>query len=147
MEEAVLANGGDVDIRKAVVIVIGDGDAQAVHFDRKARALRHIGKGAVAVVPVKLHGGALALVARPVATIDEKDIEPSVVIVIEKRAARSHGFGQEFRAISAAVVVDPDRSFPIALPTHFLEFNRRWMHRTNKISRLVSALHGRRSRA
>src|SRR6185312_3472475 len=37
VEQPALADRGDIDIRKTVVIVIGDGDAEAVYFQRKAR--------------------------------------------------------------------------------------------------------------
>ena len=64
LEQAVLPDGGDQDIGKAVVVVVADGHAHAVHFDGKSGALGDVGEGAVAVVAVEPHGGALRACGR-----------------------------------------------------------------------------------
>ena len=64
LEEAILADGGDQQVREAVVVVVADGHAHAVHFHREAGALGDVGEGAVAIVAIEPHGGALAAVIR-----------------------------------------------------------------------------------
>ena len=106
LKQPVLPHRRDIDIGKAIVIVVGDRNAQPVHLNGKPGALSHIGKRAVAIVPIKLHRAALPLVTRPVAAVHQQNVEPAVIIVIEKGAARPHGFGQKLRPVSAAVVVE-----------------------------------------
>ena len=48
-EQPVLADAGDEDVRKAVIVVVADGDAHAVHLDIEAGAARHVSE-----VPLRL---------------------------------------------------------------------------------------------
>ena len=86
-KEAVLADAGDENVRKAVVVVIADGDAHAVHFNVETGAMGDVGESAVAIVAIEAQCGALALVLRPVHAVDQQDVQPAVRVVIEKRAA------------------------------------------------------------
>ena len=61
LKQPVLADGGDEDVGKAVVVVIGDGHAHAVHLDGQAGALRHVGEGAVAIVAIEPQRAARAV--------------------------------------------------------------------------------------
>ena len=106
MEEAVLADGSDQEVGEAVVVIVADGDAHAVHFHREAGHFGDVGESAVAIVPVQPHGGALAAVAGPVHAIDQQDVEPAVAIVIEEGAPGAHGFGEVLGAERAAVVAE-----------------------------------------
>ena len=108
LEEAVLPDRGDQQVGKAVVVVVADGHAHAVHFHRQAGALGDVGEGAVAVVAVEPHGGALAAMAGPVHAVDQQNIQPAIGIVIEEGAARAHGFRQILGAECAAVVAELD---------------------------------------
>ena len=108
LKQAVLADGGDQNIGEAVVVVVGDGHAHAVHFDRQAGWRVTSREGAVAVVAVELQGAALALVAGPIHAVDQQNVQPAVAVVIQKGAAGAHGFGQILRAESAAVVAEVD---------------------------------------
>ena len=92
LEQAVLADAGDENVGEAVVVVIADGHAHAVHFDIKPGAARDVREGAVAIVAIEAQRGALALVPWPVHAVDQQDVLPAVAIVIEKRAARSRAF-------------------------------------------------------
>src|ERR1035437_8768628 len=107
-EEAVLADGGDQEVREAIVVVVADGHTHAVHFHRQAGALGDVGEGAVTVVAVEPHGGALAAPTGPVHAVDQQNVEPAIGIVIEEGAAGAHGLGQVLGAECAAVVVELD---------------------------------------
>ena len=65
LKQAILAHGGDEDIGKAIVIVIRNGHAHAVHFHRQPGALGDIGEGAVAIVAIQAQRGPPSLMARP----------------------------------------------------------------------------------
>ena len=49
-----------------------------------------------------------AFVAGPVHAVDQQDVLPAVVIVIEERAAGAESFGEEFAAVGAGIVVEVD---------------------------------------
>ena len=53
VEQAVAFERGDVDVVAAVVVVVGDGHAHAVHFDVEAAAARDVGERAVVVVAIE----------------------------------------------------------------------------------------------
>ena len=108
LKEAVLPHAGDQDIGEAVVVVIADRHAHAVHLHLQPGVLGHVGERAVAIVAIELQGAALALVARPIHAVHQQDVLPAVAIVIQKRAARPHGFGQILGAEGAAVVPEID---------------------------------------
>ena len=86
-KEAVLADAGDENVGKAVVVVIADGDAHAVHFNVETGAMGDVGEGAVAIIAIEAECGALAFVPRPVHAIDQQDVLPAVGVVIEERAS------------------------------------------------------------
>ena len=55
--------------------------------------MRDIQKGAVALVAVEAHGGLwLLALPRPLATVDQQNIEPAIPIIIKKSSASAHGF-------------------------------------------------------
>ncbi len=56
VEQAVLADAGDENVGKAVVVVVADGDAHAVHFEVEASALGDVGEGSVAIVAIEAQG-------------------------------------------------------------------------------------------
>ena len=53
VEQAVAFERGDVDVVAAVVVVIGDGHAHAVHLDVEAAAGGDVGERAVVVVAIE----------------------------------------------------------------------------------------------
>ena len=60
------------------------------------------------VVVIELQDGLGTGVSRPVFAVDEQDVGPAVVVVINERAARAHGFRQIFLAEGAVVVGEMD---------------------------------------
>src|SRR5271163_749960 len=106
------ADGGDVDIFVSVVVVVGDSATHSVHFDGQASLARNVGEGAVVVVVVergeRVAGLFPGLLPRPVHGVDQQNVLPSVVVVVEKADAAAHGFGKIFFAEGAAVVFEVD---------------------------------------
>src|SRR5579872_591046 len=106
--ENVPAVTGDVQIRIAIVVVVADRDAHAVVAIARISQtclLRYISEGTVSIlavesipiariVTVKIfrlpHG------ASYVATIDDKNIEQAIVVVVQERDAAGHGLDEIF---------------------------------------------------
>ena len=107
VKQVVAFERGDVDVVAAVVIVIGDGHAHAVHLDVEAAARGDVGERAVVVVAIERRER-LAAARRPVLAVDEQDVGPAVAIGIEERAARAQRFRQVFLAGAPAVVREVD---------------------------------------
>src|SRR5262249_561533 len=60
------------------------------------------------IVAVKAERRAAALVGRPIAAVDQQDVEPAVAIVVEKGAPGAQRFGQILRAECSAVMPEAD---------------------------------------
>src|SRR5438445_4087675 len=103
-----LPERGDEEIIETVVVVIADRDAESEHGDRESGFTSCICKRSVVIVVIELQRGSTARVAGPVLTIQEEDIRPAVVVVINKGATRAHGFRQIFFPESAVVVSEVD---------------------------------------
>src|SRR5947208_2135158 len=101
-KEPALADASDEDVGEAIVVVIADGHAHSVELDIEARAARYVGECAVAIVAVKPKSGTLSFVAWPVHSVDQKDVLPAVVVVVEECAARAQGLCAQLAAIRAA---------------------------------------------
>ena len=106
VKETALANRGNENIGEAVVIVIGDGNAHTVDFDVETGGTSDVGEGAIAVVTVQVGSGPGALMAGPVHAVHQQNIEPAIVIVIEKSAAGSKSFGKIPGTERAVVVTE-----------------------------------------
>ena len=84
----------DKDIRPAVIVVVPHADSLTPPIVGNPGAGGHIGKRPVAIVPKK-RGPRRGLLPfeRPVCrTVDEIYIQPTVIVVIEKSAARAGSF-------------------------------------------------------
>src|SRR5437899_1259734 len=99
---------GDEEVGIAVVVVVADGYAHAVELDIKAGSRRYIGEGAVAIVVIEAKSTVGFLMTRPVRAIDEKDVLPTVAIIVEKGASGAESFRQELPAEGAAIVLKMD---------------------------------------
>src|SRR5713226_9150156 len=58
-EQAVLADASNKDVRKTVVVVISDGNSNAIHLYVEPSAVRHVGKCAVTIVAIDLQRAGL----------------------------------------------------------------------------------------
>jgi hypothetical protein len=103
--EDILAVVGYVQILEAVVIVIADADALAPAAVREAGFLGDIGKRAVVIVAVEMIGGSVLYVygrAFELCTVDDEDVGPTVVVVIEDGDAGAGGFDDVLLCVAAA---------------------------------------------
>ncbi len=105
VKQVVLTVRSDEEIVVAVVVVVTHGHAHSQKFHIQARFMRRVRKRTVMIVVVQLRGGMFLNVARPVHPVDEKNVRPAVIVVIDESNARSHGFGQKFLS-KCAIVVD-----------------------------------------
>ena len=105
-----LPHASNENIWKAVVVVIADGHAHAIHLDIETGGFGDIAKRSVAIVAIQLHGGSLALVARPVHRVHEQNVLPAVRVVIQEGATGAQRFRQEFAAIGAIVLAKMNTS-------------------------------------
>src|SRR4051794_1184174 len=110
MKQAALSHAGNQNVREGIVVVIADSDAHAIHFDIQPNALRNVSERAVAIIAIQPWSGPLAFVSRPVHGIDQQNVLPTVIVVVEESATGSECFGQQLAAICAAVVLKMDAS-------------------------------------
>ena len=97
VEETIAFERGDVDVVAAVVIVIGDRNAHAIHLHIQAAAGGDIGERAVVIVAIERRQR-FAAARRPVFAVDEQNVRPAIAIGIEERHAGSQGLRQIFLA-------------------------------------------------
>ena len=50
----------------------------------------------------------LLAMAGPIPTVDQQDVGPAVVVIVNEGATRTHGFGQPFLAEGAVIVGEMD---------------------------------------
>ena len=108
MEEVIGSNCCDVDIVVSIVIVVGYCTSEAVHFHCKSSLPRHVGKCAVLIIMIERREGVAGLVSRPIHGIDQQNILPAVVVIVENTNAAAHGFRKIFLSESATVVFEVD---------------------------------------
>ena len=95
----------DVEIGEAVAVVVSNGNALAITTRGDSCFLRNVGEGAVAIVAVECVSQRLrGSVEIALAAVDEVDVHPAVVVVIEESAARSGGFRKILRGRMAGGV-------------------------------------------
>src|SRR5262249_44034064 len=111
VKQPALAIRRDEQIVVPIVVVIADGNADAVHLQIEARFVRHIGERSVVIVVIELWRRMLRDVARPVHSVDEENIRPSVVVVIDESHARSNRLRQKLFSKRAIVVCETNSSF------------------------------------
>ena len=99
---------GDVDVVVAVVVKVANRAAHAVHLHVEPGLVRHIGEGTVVIVVVERRVRFLFSVTGPVHRVDEENVGPAVVVVVDDADAAAHGLGQKLGAECAAVVFEMD---------------------------------------
>jgi hypothetical protein len=104
VEEPALSKRSDEEIVEAIVVVVADCDTHAIHLDVETGFVRYVGEGSVMIVVVELGRGVLLDVTRPVHTIDQENIGPAVVIVVDEGGAWTERLGQEFLSEGSIVV-------------------------------------------
>ena len=101
--EDVFSVVGDVKIFPAVVVIVADAHALAPTGVREAGFLRDVGKGSVVIVVVEVARRS-SLGGRCVESgaVDNEDVRPAIVVVIEDGDAGSGGLDDVFLGVDAA---------------------------------------------
>ena len=105
VEQVILPQRRDENIVVAVIVEIADRNAHAVHFHGESGLPRYISKSSVVIVVIQREGGMPSRVSWPRSAIYKKNVQPAVVVVIQKRHAWAHRFGQPLFT-EGTVVVD-----------------------------------------
>src|SRR5262249_41798455 len=108
VEEMASANRSNVDVVVTIVVVVTYDAAEAVHFDRDTGLGSHIGEGAVMVVVIERRVRLAGFVRGPVHRVDEQDVGPTVIVIVDHADTRAHGFGQKLLSVCTAVVLEVD---------------------------------------
>ena len=116
----IAAHGGDIDIVEAVIIEVADGAAHSVHLNGQPGLASDVCEGSVVVVVIERGIGLMGLMVRPIHRVDEQNVLPSVVVVVEKARAAAHRLRQVLLSECAAVVLEGDAG----LSGHVSELNR-----------------------
>src|ERR1039458_1184668 len=102
---------GDVDVFPAVIIKVADGHAIAPSAKIQSGLCRHVGKGSIMIVVVKARRMAFAgAVVLNRGTIDQKDVHPAVIVIIERGRSTTLRFNDVELFPAAAVQVEVDAS-------------------------------------
>src|SRR5579862_2085805 len=104
--EQVFSPIGDKNVLEAVVVVVADADTLSPAGMGQASFFGYVGEGSVAIVPKKFVAGRRPLQFEARA-VDQEDIKPAVVVVIDEGHAGPRGLEDVFfRLISSAHVVE-----------------------------------------
>ncbi len=106
VKQAALAHAGYKHVGKSVVVEIRYRHTHSIHLDVQARAPGDIAERSVAIVVVQPERGAPLFVAGPIHPIDQNDVLPAIIIVIEKGAAGAERFRKILAAERAAIVLE-----------------------------------------
>src|SRR5205085_6970872 len=90
------------EVVEAIVIVVADGDAGGPNAAAETGFFGNVGEGTVAVIAIEPDGRAVGCGVEP-APGEEKDVEPAVVIVVQKGDTAAHGFESEIGVSRSAV--------------------------------------------
>ena len=92
-QELVVSHGRHVDVWVPVGVVISERGSHPVDREAGSGRGRNVFERAVATVPVepRRRGLGAALVARPLPAVDQKQVGPAVLIVVQEAAAAPHG--------------------------------------------------------
>ena len=92
MKELVAVNARDIEIDKAVIVIVSCPDAHRVSNALQTRGLGHIGKCAVTIVAIEAVpiAGIRLFERRDCRAIGEEDIEQAVIVVVENGYSTQH---------------------------------------------------------
>ncbi len=114
-------DASDKQIYVAVIVKVTSTSSQAIELKGlQPCGLRDVREPAISGVAVQfeagLRGAVRPVLPRPGAAVDQQDILPAVVVVIQHAHARPHCFGQKFQAIGAIEVLELDVGFRGGIP-------------------------------
>ena len=100
-----LPNTAYKNVREAIIVVIADGHAHSIHFDIQAGRASNVSERSIAIVAVQTQSRFLPLVAWPIHTINQQNVLPAVVVVVEKCATRAQRLRQKFPSEGSAIML------------------------------------------
>src|SRR5262252_602495 len=100
--ETILSEVGAEDVVKAIVVVISDADSIGPSSGFQTGLFSHIGERSIAVVLIKAVGRFRRISFDPSAG-QNKDVHPTVIVIIDKSAAATVGFEDVFLGFDSAV--------------------------------------------
>ncbi len=87
----------DIHVRETVAVVVAYCNALPVSLARNSRLFCDISESPVAIIAIhRVPQRGIRIIKVTFAAIDEVDVHPSVIIVVQKRAACTGGFRQVF---------------------------------------------------
>ena len=92
VEKMIAIKRSDVNIGQAVVVVVGDRNADSVHFDIEAAALRHIGERAVVIIAIESRRYFWRPRRNKSLPLMSRMSRPSITIQVDECATRAHSF-------------------------------------------------------
>ena len=110
VKQMALPVSGDKKIVIAIIVIVAHRHAHPEEFDVEPRLVRHIGECAVMIVMIELRRRVFLLVPGPVHSVNQENVRPAVVVVIDEGHARSHRLGKIFLTERAVVVDEADSS-------------------------------------
>src|SRR5713101_5721321 len=101
---------GNVNIDVAVVVVVADRASQAIFLESEAGSTGDIGKSAIMIVVIERRERLAAVMFRPISGVDQQDVLPAVIVIVEEACSRPHGFGKVLLSEGAVVVFEVNAS-------------------------------------
>src|SRR5215471_6328927 len=100
------SQASDIDVIKSVVVKVGNRAAQSIHLDRKPCVSGDVGEGAIFVVVIERRDGSYALPARPAHRVDQQNVLPAIVVIVDEGTTRTQGFREILFARRTAVMFE-----------------------------------------
>src|SRR5437764_1205451 len=94
VKECISMHAGDEDIRKAIIVIISDSDADVISCSGKSGGLSYVGERRIAIVPEE----AIAIFGRvlsecgDVRTVGKEDVRVPIAVVIQNGDSTAHRF-------------------------------------------------------
>src|SRR5205814_2345153 len=101
----VLADAGDQDVGKTVIVIVADSYAHAIDLDVETCLAGYVGEAPIAIIAVKPQRTALAFMPRPIHPIDQENVLPAVTVVVQESAAGTERLRKKLSPIRSTVVV------------------------------------------
>src|SRR3954452_3676562 len=98
----------DVNVHFAVIVEVPNRATLTVDLQSKSRPSGHVRKGSVLIVVIEHWIGFSGQMTRPVHGINQQNVLPAVVVVVEKADAAAHGFWQVLLSERSRVVFEMD---------------------------------------
>src|SRR5262245_5107248 len=103
-----LPKSGDEKIFVPIVVVVPDSNSETEHRNREPGFLRHIRKCSIVIIAIELWRSCETGMSGPVLTVDDQNVLPAVVVVVNQSAPGPHGLGKIFFSECAVVVDETD---------------------------------------